>query len=105
MVMSFSGGGDEKGNDALWLPEEVFKADFHRRRRFEVLQTFRGQRTAPPPPTHTPPPPDDRKDQYFCWVSINVGSSSQCTAANPTPGVIFTSVGRLLFPSRSETGY
>lgn len=59
-----------------------------------------------PPPTHTPPPPpDDRKDQYFCWVSINVGSSSQCTAANPTPGVIFTSVGRLLFPSRSETGY
>ena len=66
MVMSFW-GGDEKGNDALSLPGEVFKADFHRCRRFEVLQTFRGQKTAPPL--------DDRKDQYFCWVSINVSSS------------------------------
>ena len=71
----FFRGGDEKGNDALSIPDKVFKADFHRRGRFEVLQTFRGQRTAPPPHTHHHHPMTEKISIFAGWASMLVVQS------------------------------
>ena len=55
------------GNDKLLHPEgRDFKENSFIRLEDLKFKLFRGQKTEDP---------DDRKDQYFCWVSINVSSS------------------------------